>query len=104
MKAPRGMRRPSVRRLVRLEAAPTRPRERARNRIGRRESLSAPGIRRLPLSVDDGDAGLGDLHVLRVVTAADSDRADDPIADLDRVAAAENDQPVDAAHRTGGKR
>src|SRR5581483_2684385 len=47
-------------------------------------------------AVDGRQPGLGDLHVLRVVPAAHADAADDLPADGDRVAAAEDDEAVDA--------
>src|ERR1700734_815789 len=62
---------------------------------GRRGRVCAGGSG----SGDGGQAGLGYFHVLGVVAAADADRADDRVPDLDGVAAAEHDQAVDAGGR-----
>jgi hypothetical protein len=53
---------------------------------------------------DRGEAGFRHLHVLRALAAGYPDRTDHAVTGPDRVAATEDHQPVDAAHRTCGQR
>src|SRR5580692_37536 len=52
---------------------------------------------------DGRQAGLGYLHVLAVMAAADADTADHGAADGNRVPAAEHDQPIDPGGRAHGE-
>jgi hypothetical protein len=54
------------------------------------------------MSVERAQRRLGDRHVRAVVAAADTDPADELIADHELVAAAENDEPVDPRGRAIG--
>src|SRR6185312_15705255 len=53
---------------------------------------------------EHGQTGLRDLHVLGVMASAHADRADDRVTELDREAAPEDHQAVDAADRAPGER
>jgi hypothetical protein len=57
----------------------------------------------VPGSAQDGERGLGDGLVLGVVAAAHADAADDRAVDGDRVAAAEDHEPVDAVGGAEGQ-
>src|SRR5436189_984864 len=63
----------------------------------RRASCSAALVASL---LQHGEARLRDLHILRVVPAADTDAANALVVRGDGVAAPEDDQPVDAAGRS----
>src|SRR5436190_21414954 len=57
-----------------------------------------------PLRTQRGQRRPGHVHVLRVMAAAHSYPTDDPIADLDGIAAAEDHETVYAARRPCGQR